>query len=267
MINGMYLSTMGALAQTARHATISNNLANSNTHGFKPDWSQFRALPAENDWHPERRFLWDEVLMQTGGGVWNETTVTNLKPGPMQHTGNPFDIALHDEPGAGKTSFFMLRPGDAPAGEVRYSRSGHFIVNENGELRTPNGDYVLSPNGTPITIDVPQDSQVQVRDDGMILANIGEEPSVELGQIGVVRTADYKQMKKVGDSQFMSEGAQLEAYQNGVYGGYLEESAANPIEEMVNMVEASRIYEANMKFITIQDDSLGQTIRRIAAVA
>ena len=48
-------------------------------------------------------------------------------------------------------------------------------------------------------------------------------------------------------------------------GGYLEESATNPIDEMTNMIEASRIYETNMRFLTIQDDTLGQTVRRVGA--
>ena len=47
----------------------------------------------------------------------------------------------------------------------------------------------------------------------------------------------------------------------------LEDSAASPIFEMVNMIEGFRTYEANMRFIQIQDETLGDTVRRIAAVA
>ena len=56
----------------------------------------------------------------------------------------------------------------------------------------------------------------------------------------------------------------MENWQNGVMGGYLEESATSAIEEMTNMIEASRVYEANMRFLTIQDEQLGNAVRRIA---
>ena len=265
MIYGMYLSTMGALVQTQRHATISNNLANSNTHGFKPDWSVFTEVPVENEFHPERRFQWDQILMRTGGGVWNDTTVTNLQAGPMQFTGNPFDIALHDEPHSGTYSFFMVRPDNAEAGEVYYSRDGHFVPDQEGILRNMNGDLVLSPAGEAINVAAPENSIVTLSEDGSgnIYANT-PEGNVLLGQIGVFRTPDYHNMVKVGDNRFISDDAEMENWQNGIMGGYLEESATSAIEEMTNMIEASRIYETNMRFLSIQDEQLGNAVRRIA---
>ena|GEM_PF-123936 len=267
MINGAYLSTMGALVQSGRHATIANNLANSNTHGFKPDWSIFQAVPTENEWHPERRFYWDKILMQTGGGVWNDKTITNLKPGPFQHTGNPLDVALHDETGSGKHSFFMIRQGDNPGGDILFTRDGHFVPDQNGVLRTVSGDMVAGPDGEIVVLALPEEGQAQVhvRDDGSIVTYDNVGGTVQIGMIGVMRTADYDWMKKVGDSRFYADGARMEPWQQGVKGEYIEESATNPIDEMTNMIEASRIYETNMRFLAIQDETLGQTVRRIAA--
>ncbi|MDR3212128.1 MAG: flagellar hook-basal body protein [Planctomycetota bacterium] len=267
MINGAYLSTMGALVQTARHATIANNLANSNTHGFKPDWSIFQAVPVENEWHPDRRFVWDEILMKTGGGVWNDKTVTNLKPGPFQFTGNPFDVALADEPGSGMHSFFMIRQGDNPDGDILYTRDGHFLTDQDGVLRTVSGDLVVGPEGTTVTLAIPPDSSIHIRDDGSIVSYTPDAGTAILGVIGVARTADYTAMKKLGDSRFLADGAAMQPFQAGVKGEYLEESSTNPIDEMTNMIEATRIYETNMRFLTIQDETLGETVRRIAAPA
>ncbi|MDR2392422.1 MAG: flagellar hook-basal body protein [Planctomycetota bacterium] len=264
MIYGMYLSTMGALVQTHRHATISNNLANANTHGFKPDWSQFTEVPVENEFHQDRFALWDRILMNTGGGVWNDTTVTNLSPGPMQETGNPFDVALHDEPHSGTWSFFRFRPDGAGPDRIYYSRDGHFVPDQDGILRNVAGDMVLDPDGAPVNVTAPPRSVITVREDGVVVANNPDGNAI-LGQIGVFRTADYKNMVKTGDSRFVSDGAAMENWQNGVMGGYLEESATSAIEEMTNMIEASRVYEANMRFLTIQDEQLGNAVRRIAA--
>jgi flagellar basal body rod protein FlgG len=260
----MYLSTMGALVQSQRHATISNNLANANTNGYKPDWSIFKEVPVENIFHPERIFEWDKILMNTGGGVWNETSYTNLKAGPLEFTGNPFDVALQDEPNSDRFSFFMVRPqGDD--GRVHYSRDGHFVPDQAGILRNTAGDMVLDPAGEPINVTAPQDSAITIREDGVIVANTRDGTgNVILGQIGVARTADFDLMVKTGENRFIADGAEMENYQGYVHGGYLEMSATHAIEEMTNMIEASRIYETNMRFLTIQDEQLGNAVSRIA---
>ncbi|MCC8189984.1 MAG: flagellar hook-basal body complex protein [Planctomycetes bacterium] len=261
MIYGMYLSTMGAMVQSHRHATISNNLANTNTHGFKPDWSVFTEVPVENEYHPNRRFLWDKILMNVGGGVWNDSTVTNLTAGPLEYTGNPFDIALQDEPHSGTHSFFMLR--DESDGELYYSRDGHFVPDQDGMLRNMAGDLVLDPDGLAVNVNAPARSVITVREDGVIVANT-EDGNFILGQIGVARTADQAGMVKVGDNRFIAREAEMEIWQNNVMGGYLEQSATSAIQEMTDMIEAARIYETNMRFLTIQDEQLGNAVRRIA---
>ncbi len=262
MIYGMYLSTMGALVQTHRHATISNNLANTNTNGFKPDWSVFREIPAENYFHPERSMHWDKILMHSGGGAWNDTTYSNLQPGPMEWTSNPFDVALHDEPHSGKYSFFTIRP-EAEGAETYYSRDGHFVPDEQGILRNMAGDLVLNPDGAAINVTAPAGSVVTIGEEGDIIANHPDGNTV-LGRIAVARTADWDLMVKIGDNRFRSEGAAMEPYQNGVMGGYIEKSATLAIDEMTNMIEASRIYETNMKFLSIQDEQLANAVSRIA---
>lgn len=262
MIYGMYLSTMGALVQTHRHATISNNLANTNTNGFKPDWSVFTEVPVENRFHPERIFEWDKILMHTGGGAWNDTTYSNLAPGPMEWTANPFDVALHDEPNSGTHSFFMVRP-DVAGSETYYSRDGHFVPDEDGVLRNMGGDLVLGPDGAAINVSAPAGSVITVNEQGFIVANT-TDGNLILGQIGVSRTPDWDLMVKIGDNRFRAEDAVMENYQAGIMGGYVEKSATSAIEEMTNMVEASRIYETNMRFLSIQDEQLGNAVRRIA---
>lgn len=263
MIYGMYLSTMGALVQTERHATISNNLANTNTNGYKPEWSLFKEVPIENEFHPERTFYWDKILMNTGGGVWNETTYTDFTAGPMDFTGNVFDIALHDEPMSEKTSFFMVRP-DIEGSEILYSRDGHFVPDQDGMLRNMAGDLVLDPEGAPINVTAPDNSVISVNEIGEVIANLpAGEGNLVLGQIGVMRTPDRDLMIKIGDNRYYSDGAVMEGYQTGIMSGYQEKSATNAISEMTNMIEASRAYDLNMKFVTMQDEQLGNAISRI----
>ena len=270
MINGIYLSTMGALVQAERHATIANNLANVNTDGFKPDWVRVRAIPSESDnpvWNPTIRFNIDKVLSKTGGGAWLSPTVSNLREGAYKVTGNPLDLALQNEPTSGKTSFFMVHPAGSPAGTVRYTRSGHFVQAEDGIVRDPSGNTLLSTDGTPINLgDAPQGSIITIHPDGQITAYF-DGVNVGLGQVGIRRTADAAQMKKQGDGLFDPQDAEMEVYQNGLEQHTLEHSATSAIMEMVNMIEAQRVYDMNMRFISVQDESLGQSVRRISATA
>ncbi|MCX7935157.1 MAG: flagellar hook-basal body protein [Planctomycetota bacterium] len=259
MIYGIYLSTMGALVQARRHDITANNLANVNTPGFKPDWAIFREVLAESLRQPGHRSEIDAILEKTGGGVWLDKTISNFKAGPLRLTGNPLDLALEDRE-AGKVSFFQVRKPDAA--EVYYTRNGHFMLDQQRRLVTADGHLVLSPAGEPVVL--PASGAFRINDDGAIF----NEANEQVGQIGVVRTAEPNKLRKIGDSLFANpERAALAVDQRGIRAGVLEDSGANAIFEMVNMIEGHRLYEANMRFISIQDETLGQVVQRIAAVA
>ncbi len=263
MINGMYLSTMGAMVQNARHGTIANNLANTNTTGFKPDWTIFRAIPAESLIEPGHRAEVDRILEQTGGGAWLERTQSDFTAGAFRYTGNPLDLAIDDAMAdKGMVGFFMVRPG-GENGDVFYTRDGHLTINSEHQLVNVNGALILSPQGSSIQIPA-NATNINIDEHGNI-RNAADNAIV--GQIGLVRTSQAEKMKKVGDNLFSREDAELVSDQRGIRAGSLEESAANPIMEMVSMIEGFRTYEANMKFIQLQDETLGDTVRRIAAVA
>lgn len=261
MINGMYISTMGAMTQVSRHATIANNLANANTDGFKPDWTRMRAIPTESLMHAGRVGV-DKILEQTGGGAWLEQTATNFRPGPLRPTGNPLDIALQDSDGM--TSFFMVRP-DGGEGDIRYTRDGHFLRNSKGMLTTTSGALVVSRDGD--TIQLPENGEIKINLDGTIVNYVNGANAV-VGAIGVIQTANREEMTKIGENLYSAgENAGLEQFAGGLLSGHLESSATEPILEMAAMIEAFRAYESNMKFLTIQDDTLGQTVRRVGSVA
>lgn len=263
MINGMYISTMGAMVQASRTDNIANNLANVNTNGFKPNYTRFRALPTESEWSPTvRRINVDDILRHTGGGTWLEATATHFKAGPMQVTGNPFDLALEDA--GDEKSFFMIQPAGDDEGTVRYTRAGHFIPDQDGVLRTPDGGTLLGPDGAPVVLDIPEGAMPHVRANGDIEIAVDGEVEV-VAQIGVVRTADTHLLTKIGDNLFSSDGAEFAPAADGVVAGTLEKSATHAIEEMTAMIEAHRAYDLNMRFVSMQDETLGQTVRRITA--
>ncbi len=258
MIYGMYLSTMGAMVQSSRHASTANNLANSNTVGFKPDWTQFQVLPAESELQGSHRRAIDGLLEQTGGGVWLDKTVTDFTAGNYRPTGNPLSLALNDE--NGKTRFFVVQ--NSADNQAYLTRAGNFVTNSDGQLMTDTGFNVLDGNGMKVTI--PDGVEPRVLNDGSIRDEISGQV---IAQVGVMSTDEPHKMKKIGDSLFDPQDAQVVNDQNGVLGGTLEESSSNTITEMVNMIEGHRMYESNMKFLSMQDETLGTVVSRIGKIA
>ena len=94
MIHGLYLSAQGANAQIVRQDVISNNLANASTTGFKRDVAEMRF------WEPDdlgRQNI--PIRMQGGrenavGAITLDRTTTIFKDGVLEHTGNPYDLAI-----------------------------------------------------------------------------------------------------------------------------------------------------------------------------
>ena len=117
MISGIYNLIDGSMTQQLRFETIANNMANSNTNGFKKDIISF----------------YEALDMQS-------ISDTDFSQGPLRYTGNELDVALSSK------GFFKI---ETPNG-LRYTRDGAFSINVEGTLVTGNGDTVSGQNG-PIT--------------------------------------------------------------------------------------------------------------------
>jgi flagellar basal body rod protein FlgG len=259
MIYGMYLSTMGAMAQAARHQAIANNLANAETAGFKPDAQIFRHIPVESRMGGGPRTEVDRVLENTGGGVWVDHTTTDFSPGPFRETGNVFDIALDDGSMPYRSFLPVRRPGTE---EVLYTRDGHLSLNNEGQLVHRLGYEVLSAEGEPILL--PGVTEARILQDGTI---VDVETNLAVAQIGVLRTTEPLELEKLGGNLYAAGEATLEPNQAHLRSGFIEESATDPVREMAAMIEAQRTYESNMMFLRIQDETLGDTVGRVGATA
>lgn len=254
MINGVYLSTMGAMTQASRHGLIANNLANSNTSGFKTDYATFRELPAESLLQPGWRPEINEKLVKTGGGVWMNSTTTSYANGPVRETGNPLNAAIVDENG-----FFEVLKGT----EKFLTRDGSFTLDSEGNLTMADGKtIVLSADGNPVNLSGHQ-GMVDISSNGEIK---NSETGEVIAQLSLVEVDDLTKIEKIGNSFFNIKDAQVTPAEITVQAGAVEGSAVNPITEMVAMIEATRAYQANMKFVSIQDETLGRTVSTVGSV-
>jgi len=251
MINGVYLSTMGAMVQASRHGVVANNLANANTVGFKPDVTTMRELLPESVLQPGYRFGVNELLEKTGGGAWLHQTDPTWEVGPFRMTSNPLNAAIRDRNG-----FFEVERD----GKRMLSRDGAFTRNSEGELTLADGETrVLDESGSPIVIT----GAARIREDGAVLDELTGEP---FAQMGLVRVDDLGVLHKRGDNLFDPGEAQLSAGGVEVLPGAVEESAVEPVRSMVAMIEAARAYQANMRLVSIQDQVLGRTVTTVGSV-
>ncbi len=244
---GMYVSAAGAAAQSHRLEVLSNNLANINTAGFKPHLAMLQARHSaaveQGEVTPGQGGI-DDV----GGGIAIKPTETLFEQGPIQQTGNRTDFAIVDE-----ESFFTVQRGD----KQLMTRAGNFLFDSSGTLVTQNGDPVLSQGGGQITID-PR-LPYEVTDDGFI------HQAGTRQELGLFRPAEIGDLSRVGENLFepLTPISPVNRADRNILRGALESSAVKPTAAMMEMIETTRIYEANVRLIQTQDESTGQLLSRV----
>lgn len=244
---GLYLSADGAHAAATRLEVIANNLANVDTVGFKRELALFRARYAEEIESGQAAPGTGEIE-DVGGGVMVEETVTDFSPGPLKRTEIPTDMAIEGD------GFFMVRKD----GEDFLTRAGDFRLNAQGELLTQQGFPVLNDALEPIVID-PSGGPWQV------------SPAGEIRQRGatyslaIVQPTSLGDLVRSGENLFepLADPMPLPHSQRRVAGGYLEMSGVQPTMEMIGMIEASRVIEANLNMMQTQDEMLSGLINRL----
>ncbi len=247
MAYGLYLSAAGANAQSHRMEVLSHNLANINTPGFKPHLAVVKSRDAEAIARGDVPQGTDGVD-NVGGAVTVGPSLTQFSQGPIRKTGGVADFAIKDE-----KSFFVIQRGD----QKLLTRAGNFNFDNTGKLVTSIGETVLSENGGPIVVNplVP----FEVTGDGAVY-QAGQRQQLMLAQ--PKETGD---LSRVGDNlyQSLSELTMVPNNERVVMGGAIEESAVKPPQAMMDLIETSRLYEANVRMIQTQDQTLGSLISRV----
>jgi len=217
-----------------------NNVANAKTTGFKRDVQFTKELSRAEAKTRVTRSDWQL-------GIAGQTFV-DFTPGIFDKTGNPLDLAIEGD------GFFTLQAED---GSTYLTRAGMFQVNQDGLLEFPGG---LTVNGEGGPIEVGNGS-LTVDQSGDVLID-----GSKVNRIVPQTVDDLSQLEKVGRSLFrVPEGIQLTpAVHTSVRQGYLEAANLDIVREMVDMIVTYRTYEANVKALQSQDNSLDHLFRRVA---
>ncbi|MHC8325590.1 flagellar basal-body rod protein FlgG [Pseudomonas sp. LB1P83] len=254
MLPALWVAKTGLSAQDTNLTTISNNLANVSTTGFKRDRAEFQDLLYQIKRQPGAQSTQDSELpsgLQVGTGVRIVGTQKNFTAGSLQTTEQPLDLAVD-----GRGFFQILQPD----GTTSYTRDGTFHLDSNGQVVNASG-FALEP-----AIVIPNDAQTfTVGRDGTVSITVPGNPANQV--IGNLQTADFINpagLQAVGNNLFL-ETAASGAPQIGTPGlnGFgttlqntLETSNVSTVEEMVNMITTQRAYEMNSKVISTADQML-----------
>ena len=256
MIRSLWSAASGMKAQQMNVDTISNNLANVNTTGFKKSRADFEDLlyqtikPAGA---PNSQGSQVPTGIQVGHGVRVAATQKMFGQGSLKGTENPLDLAIKGD------GFFQVQ---MPDGTVGYTRDGSFKLDSNGQVVTSNG-YLLQP-----AITLPANAQdISVNEEGQVsYTEPGGDAIQQAGQIELASFANPAGLESVGQNIYESTAASGEAA-FGVPGGegygtiaqnFLESSNVQTVDSMTNMIAAQRAYEINSKAVQTSDQMLQQ---------
>jgi flagellar basal-body rod protein FlgG len=240
---------------------LANNLANVDTTGFKRDATAIRSFTDELNQriHGETPHPFTGAVNHGRGigpftsGVSVDEIYTDFMQGRLQYTGDQYNMAVTGN------GFFSVSV-TLPTGEVatRYTRDGSFTVDSRGMLVTKDGGMVLAQGGMPVYM--PQDgAQVTVDVFGNISANGQVFASLQM-----VDFEDYTTLRKTGNNYFdVTEQTQFIPFGGRIEQAHIETSNINAVREMIEIINVSRIYEANARFVQTMDETLGKAVNEV----
>lgn len=237
MNSGMYAALSGSIAAMKRMDTISNNLANVNTPGFKKDKTLFESMLAGTSNPPAvpQSSTADPIMQK-------ESVYIDYGVGSASQTGNPLDFAIDGD------GFFVIQ---TPQGRA-YTRQGNFRLSVDGTLVTADGFPVLGQDGV-VRI---QGGQVDVNSRGEV--TVDGTPTGTM--ISIVDFPKPYNLTKVSSAQFVPANPQAtpQAATGSIRQGQLEGSNVDTITEMVQMIETTRYFDACQRVIKGFDDMVGK---------
>ena len=227
MVSGKYSALSGAVSREQAISNIAANLANVNTTGFKKDRISFEAMLKGAKQSGETKGI-NFARIRTIG--------TDFSQGGMQTTGRSLDVAI-DGPG-----FFKIRKGN----ETLYTRSGSFMLDTNGIVKTADGYTVIGGGDNPLQLDTTGGKNIVIGESGDIAVN----GTASGNRIEVFAINDTSKLAKTGNNLYRLTAGESEPQpQYRVVQGSLETSNVNMMEEMTAMIATQRLFEAHTKAI------------------
>lgn len=285
MLRGLYTAAAGMIAQQRVHATVTNNIANINTPGYKQSAALTRSFP---DMLIALTGVENEPVRTVGhltGGVMAEESIPIQRQGDLMKTDKPLDLAIVSRiqvPGvtfdaSGKSvapdgtvtyepqAYFTVQNAD---GENRYTRGGRFALSGEGYLETADGDRVMGTDGLPIRFAAGTDAaDLKLGQGNRFFIGTADTGRALL----ITRIDNPNGLVREGDGKFRLEGggaagAAAAGDRVDVQQGFIERSNVDAAQSMVDLMTALRAYEANQKVVQFYDQSLDKAVNSVGRV-
>jgi flagellar basal-body rod protein FlgG len=263
LLKDIWVPLSGALAQQRNVETIANNLANTNTPGFKRDQLTFREYltALEKNFNgsgvPSKEFSPGDFYHTFGAEhslVEVDGSYTDQAPGQIDHTGNSLDFAING-PG-----FFEIL---SPTG-VRYTKKGTFSLTSDGILANEKGFPVLKAGGEEL-----KDRVIKLARGPLGVNEQGEifQEGSKIGNMSLVEFKNINALRKEGNSLYINHDAKnikKEGLVSTIHQGSLESSNVNAMNEMSNLIKASRNFETLQQVIKAYDSMAQKAVNEIS---
>ncbi len=258
MLRSLYSGVSGLRNHQVRMDTLSNNISNVNTMGFKASTTNFQDSL-------------NQILsgggagrnpMQVGTGSAVGSIGTKMTQGPLQMTGRSLDLAIQ---GSG---FFMV--GDADGVNTYFTRDGAFFVDSLGNLVNSSG-LILQGDGGPINLGEDPIASISISPNGTISGTTSTGEELDEVNIVLYTFPNPEGLIKMGGNLYSYNEAIAGVMSDGlvpgsegvgtIESGYLEMSNTDLSEEFTNMITTQRGYQANARIITVSDSLLEELIQ------
>lgn len=239
MQSALYVTLSAQVALERRMETLSHNVANMNTGGFRAQEVKFATVLSKT--------ASDSVAFSSAG-----ETFLSRRAGSLTKTDNPLDVAVQGD------AWFAFR---GPRGAV-YTRDGRLNMQETGDLQTVDGYPVLDAGGGPITLD-PQGGPVTIGRDGAI-----RQGGNQVGVLGLFTIPDRARLTRFENSGVIPDRP-AEPVQDftsaGVAQGYAEGANINPVQEMSRLIMVQRTFESAASAVRETESTLQSAIRDLGS--
>lgn len=254
MMRALYIAKTGMDSSQFELDTVSNNLANVSTIGFKKSHALFEDLFYQTLRAPGAQLTTGSTLptgLQVGTGSAPVASARIHSQGNLEATGQSFDLAIVGD------GFFQLTQ---PDGTIAYTRNGEFSRDQNGNIVNPDG-LPLSPN-----INIPSNAvNVSISAAGIVQYTIiGTAAPQTAGTIQTASFVNPQGLQSAGSNLYLQTAASGDPQvgdpgtlnRGTIKQGFLEGSNVNVTEELVNMIQAQRAFEMNSRAIRAADEML-----------
>jgi flagellar basal-body rod protein FlgF len=238
MENTSYVALSRQTALWRQLEVVANNMANTNTPAYKGEQMMFTEYLSKS--RSGDRAMGDKVAFVQDIGL-----VRDIREGTLSKTDNKLDVAIHGD------GFFVI---DTAEGQ-RFTRNGHFRLDEAGMLVTTDGAAVMQTGDTPIIL-APNESRIEIARDGTVSSENGV-----VGKLHIVKFQNEQELRKVGASLYDSTSAPEDVTRPEIHQGMLEESNVEPIVEITKMIDIMRTYQGVQNLIDTEHERQRKAIQ------